>query len=259
MRRSSALILFAVVILSSCLKTKSNSNTNNPASIAIINLAAVATPPPFNFKVTVDDDSVGDQSTFPYAGYQTNADSSLKYLQEYAGIHSIAFTTSGASDSILVSGQTQFTKGFKYSIFLYDTINSYGLNAVQLQDTWDSIPYNQCLFRFLNFSPNAPPLTVLVHYFNDTLVQILQNQAYVGSASYSTASLSQYLTLPPTGYVDSCMVTLSTYKGYGMKPGPALDSFNIALIPNHGYTLFITGLVGDTTGRGYRHGLIRMN
>lgn len=257
MRRTSALILFVVVILSACLKTKSNSNTNNPASIALIDLAPVA--PPFNFKVTVDGDSVGDQSTFPYAGYQSNADSSLKYLQEFAGIHSVAFTTSGASDSILVSGQTQFTKGFKYTIFLYDTINPYGLNAVQLQDTWDSIPYNQCLFRFLNFSPNAPPLTVSVQYVNDTAVQILQNQGYVGSASYSTASLSQYLTLPPTGYVDSCIVTLADYRGYNQKPEPILESFKVALIANHGYTLFITGLVGDSTSRGYRHGMIRMN
>ncbi|HTJ14467.1 MAG TPA: DUF4397 domain-containing protein [Dinghuibacter sp.] len=263
MRRISAFVLTSIILLStSCLKTKSNSNTNNPASIAFVNVAPGAPP----FQVSVDDAKVGTQADFPYGNYPMNADSSIKYLQEFAGIHSVAFIddTTTSSNNILVSGQTQFSKGFKYTIYLYDTVNANGLNAVQLQDTYDSIPYNQCLFRFLNFSPNSPPLSVIAHYPDDTLVTILNNQSYVGSASYSTASLSQYITIPPAGYGGATkpyVITLSQYNGFNTTPGPpVVDSFSMALAPNHAYTLVITGLIGDSTdSKGYQHFLIHMN
>lgn len=240
---AAALALFG---LASCLKTVTNNNSNNPASIAFVNLVPYAP----SFGVHVDGDSVGNNTTFPYAGYDSNSDGSLYYFTYYAGIHSVSFTDS--AEDILVSGQTQFSKNTKYTIYLYDTLTGSGLQAVQLQDSYDSIPYGYCLFRFLNFSPNTPPLNVWLPLLADTNA-ILQNQAYVGSASYSTATLSNYIVLAPNTYT----FTFTPYGSTGTSQ--AIDSVQETLQSGKAYTLFVTGLLDSTGVKAFKKGMIKMN
>ncbi|TDX01150.1 DUF4397 domain-containing protein [Dinghuibacter silviterrae] len=249
MRRLNPTVLLTATLvvlgLASCLKTVTNNNSTNPAGVAFVNLAPYGP----RFGVFLDGDSVGNQSLFPYASYDSagSTDGGMHYESLYAGIHSIAFKDS--ADEILVSGETQFSKNTKYSIFLYDTLTATGLNAVQLQDSYDSIPYGYCLFRFLNFGPNAPSLNVWLPLTVDTNA-ILTNQQYVGSNGASTATLSQYIALSPNNYT----FTFTNYT-----TGTAIDSFNVTLQSGRAYTMFVTGLL-DTSGKGpFKKGLIKMN
>ena len=247
-RKPFVFVLGALVLmgLASCLKTVTNNNTNNPASITFVNLV----PNGPSFGVFLDGDSMWNNHTFPYASYDSNADGSLKYFSTYAGIHSVSFNDS--AEDILVSGQTQFSKNTKYTIYLYDTLTANGLNAVQLQDSYDSIPYGYCLFRFLNFSPNAPIFNIWLPLTVDTL-PILTNQAYVGTNTYSTATLSQYVTLVPGTYT----FTFTTANSSGSQT--AVDTVRETLISGKAYTLFATGLY-DTLGIvPLKKGLIKMN
>jgi hypothetical protein len=245
-----ALAALVLMGLASCLKTVTNNNTSNPSSIAFVNVV----PNGPSFGVFVDGsstaDSVGNNHTFPYASYDSNADGSLKYFQYFAGIHSVSFNDS--AENILVSGETQFSKNTKYTIFLYDTLTAQGLNAVQLQDTWDSIPYGHCLFRFLNFSPNAPIFNVYMPSVNDS-VPILTGQAYVGTNTYSTATLSQYLSLVPGTYTFAFTTTNSS----GAQQ--IVDTVRETLLSGKGYTLIATGLYDSTHVQLLTKALIKMN
>jgi hypothetical protein len=248
-RRSRTIYPIAALILlglASCLKTVTNNNSSNPSSIAFINMAPYAPA----FTVILDGSTVGDSSTFPYAAYKKNdTTGGLYYYPLFAGIHSISFQT--PQDSILVSGLIQFTKNVKYSVYLYDTLNANGLNAVQLQDSYDSIPYGQCLYRFLNFSPTAPPLDVYISTATaiDTL-PIRSSQAYIGTNLSSTATLSQYLVLPP-----------GTYKFQFDTAGTQsmIDTVTVTLSSAKAYTMFVTGMQDSTGVKSFRKGVIQMN
>jgi hypothetical protein len=247
-RLSPAVFLIAALALlglASCLKTVTNNNTNNPAGVSFVNLVPYGP----TFHTELDGDSV-EGFTYPYASYDSNANGGLKYQSLYAGIHSLSFLDS--AEDILVSGETQFSKNTKYTIYLYDTMTTSGLNAVQIQDSWDSIPYGYCLFRFLNFSPNCPALNVWLPLLTDTNA-ILTNQAYVGTNSASTATLSNYLVLVPGTYT----FTLTPYGTTGT--ASAIDSVQFTLQSGKGYTMFVTGLLDSTGSKAFKKGLIQMN
>jgi hypothetical protein len=244
-----ALLTAACILtgLTACLKTVANNNTKNPAGVTYVNMA-IAAP---DFTVSLDNVNIGDTILFPYANYKmkSSTDSSMYYYSTYAGIHSVAFTDS--STNILVSGNTQFSTNTNYSVYLYDTLSSQGLNAVQLQDSFDSVPSNYSLIRFLNFSPNSTQYGYDLVYNEDTAV-LYYAQAFVGNATASTATLSAYLQILPGNYE----FALSEH---GAVPAVYDDSILMRVVAGKAYTLFVTGLVDSTGSKALTLGVIHMN
>lgn len=186
------------VCLASCLKSKSNNNQNSPSAVAFINVS----PSMPSFNVLLDSKVVGSNQTFPYMGYQssdTSSDNALEYTSVYAGIHFISFQDSAVDTSNYASGNIQFANNTKYSVYLFDTLTNYGLNAVQIQDSYDSIPLAvpTSAVRFLNFCGDSLGLDVI---YNDTTLWY-SNFLFIGRGSASAATLSQYTDFPAGRYV----------------------------------------------------------
>ena len=253
MMRTIRLILPLVFLAvgTSCLKTVSSGNTLNPAGLAFVNMA-IAAP---SFSVTVDETTVGTELTFPYASYDSiGPEGALKYTTVFAGIHSGAFLDSTildtAAGNVLVSGQTQFSNNLKYSIYLFDTLTGTGLQAVQILDSYDSIPSSLALMRFLNFCPSINAIDLWVK--SDTgNVLLLSNQPYAGSGNISSSSLSTYsLTVLPTVY---------TFYFLASGTPNVIDSLTINVLPNKAYSMFVTGLIDSTGQKAFTAGYINMN
>lgn len=242
--------LVFLAVGTSCLKTVSSGNENNPTLLAFLNMAPAAPP----FIVQVDGNTVGTELTFPYAGYDSLPIGALKYTSIFAGIHSVSFLDStildSASGNILVSGQTQFSNNLKYSIYLFDTLTGSGLQAVQILDSYDSVPTGQALMRFLNFCPSINSIDLWVK--SDTgNVLLLPNQYYAGSGNISASSMSAYtLTVLP-----------STYTFYFLATGTTnvIDSLTIPVLPNKAYSMFVTGLIDSSGAKAFTPGFIKMN
>ncbi len=237
--------LVGVAILSSCLKTVTNNNKSNPAGLTFFNMVPYG---PY-FKVQVDGVSIGDTTNFPYAfGWDSLPPS---YRSEFAGIHTISFLDDTGA-ALVTGNNVQFAANTKYSIWLFDTLTSFGLNAVQLQDSWDSIPYGYCFLRFLNFSPNFTPVDVW--YRNDTngYTPLYLSQSFMGTTTASAATLSTYQQLVPGQYTFVFHYSPDT-------TNTVVDSVRDTLAPAHGYTLFIGGLWDSTGTKAFTKGLIHMN
>lgn len=238
-----------LAVLSSCLKTVTNNNKTNPAGLTFFNMVPYGP----SFSVQVDGVKVGDSSTYRYA----NAWDSLPptYLSEFAGIHTISFLDDTGAD--LVTGSNiQFAANTNYSVWLFDTLNSFGLNAVQLSDSWDSIPYGYCLVRFLNFSPNFTPVDFgyrnIRDSFDYTYPYNTVSQAYMGNTTLSAATLSSYTQFAPGYY------TFVFHYSYDTT-FTQIDSLSDTLAAAHAYTIFIAGLWDSSGLKAFRKGTIHMN
>ena len=245
--------VLVLMSLASCLKTVTNNNSSNPAALAIINLVPYAPP----FTVILDNQPV--TLTFPYASYDSTPNGALAYDSLYAGIHSVDFQYSGIADSTLAGGLIQFSKNTKYSIYLFDTLSPYGLQAVQLSDNFDSVPLNYAIMRFLHFSPNAPPFDVYFGQYGmvDSL-PVFTGQSYIGTSNPSTGTLSNYTAVLTPGnytvFLDSAGAVNYQYGGSG-----TLDTFHVQVLPNIAYTMFITGLWDSIGVKAFKLGMIKMN
>jgi len=253
MKRNPFFLLgMALVMVSAtaCLKTVTNNSSNSPAFVTVVNVVPAG--PSFN--VLVDNVQVGTQSTFPYMSYDfgTIPGSPIQYLTEYAGVHSVAFTDS--VNQLLVSGTNiQFSANTKYSIWLFDTlIPGVGLNAVQLSDSYDSVPTGQILVRFLNFCPNSAGIEVQYNNVLDSVITPYLNSPYIGSSSApSSATLSQYIPLPVGNYFFKLM-------------NPGTDSVFATVnlnAPTAGkvFTIMASGLLDSTGAKAFTTAFIPMN
>jgi hypothetical protein len=242
------LLLVCAAIWSSCLKTVTNNNKSNPSGVTFFNMVPYA---PY-FKVQVDGVTIGDTTNFPYSNaWSTNPPN---YTSEFAGIHTISFLDDTGA-SLVTGSNVQFAANTKYSIWLFDTLNSFGLNAVQLSDSWDSIPYATCLIRFLNFSPTFTPVDVM--YRNNGIDTggynyLYYSQSFMGTTTASAATLSTYMTFTPGNY------TFVFHYSYD-STFTVVDSVKDTLVSAHGYTLFIGGLWDSTGTKAFTTGLIHMN
>jgi len=244
----------AVVSMTACLKTNTSTNTSSPAYVTFMNVVPAGP----HFHVLLDNSLVGSDSTFPYMGYYagTTASAPVQYFSDYAGIHSVAFVDS--ANQLLVSGNNvQFSANTKYSIWLFDTIvPNVGLNAVQLSDSYDSVPINSILVRFLNFSPNTPSIEVQYKNILDSTITLYSNLAYVGSSSApSSASLSTYAVLPIGNYNFSLLVP-------GPAAGTTISAGTVNLnAPTAGkvFSVAISGLQDSTGAKAFTTGIIPMD
>jgi hypothetical protein len=238
----------SLAVLSSCLKTVTNNNKNNPSGLTFFNMVPYG---PY-FTVQVDGVKVGDTTDYHYANGW--ASTPPNYLSEFAGIHTISFLDDTGAD-LVTGSNVQFAANTKYSIWLFDTLNSFGLNAVQLSDSWDSIPYATCLIRFLNFSPTFTPVDVYYrnnHIDTGSYIPLYVSQAYMGNTTASAATLSTYTNFTPGPY------TFVFHYSYD-STFTVVDSVKDTLVAAYGYTLFIAGLWDSSGTKAFTTGLIHMN
>jgi len=265
-KRAFLAILVMGIGLTSCLKSKSNNNQNNPSAVAFINVS----PSMPTFAVLLDNDSVGSNVSFPYLGYKlalNTTDSALFYTSVYAGIHYIAFNDSTVKDtSTYAAGNIQFANNTKYSVYLFDTVNNYGLNAIQIQDSYDSIPLAvpTSAVRFLNFCGDSVGLDVT---YNDTILWY-SNFLFIGNGSASAATLSQYTDLPAGRYVfnffqygsENFMLNPSGSGLINYPHASPFDSVAIITQPQKAYTILVSGFFDSTSGpKVFRHFIVHMN
>ena len=265
-KRAFLAILVMGMVLASCLKSKSNNNQNNPSAVAFINVS----PSMPSFKVLLDGDTVGTNANFPYMGYKFatgTTDSALFYTPVYAGIHYIAFQDSTVDTIDYAAGNIQFANNTKYSVYLFDTLNNYGLNAIQIQDSYDSIPLAvpTSAVRFLNFCPDSMGLDVT---YNDTILWY-SNFLFIGNGSASAATLSQYTDLPAGRYVFNFFKYgtegfIANSSGSGLINQPTVlpfDSVAIITQPQKAYTIMVSGFFDSTAGnpKAFRHFIVHMN
>jgi hypothetical protein len=253
--------------MTSCLKTVSNNNQNNPSQVAFINVS----PSRPSFNVLLDGANEGSNQVYPYMGYLIDGkDTGLKYTSVFAGIHYISFQDSADVDSIFAGGNIQFAANTKYSVYLFDTLTNFGLQAVQIQDSYDSIPQvtPQSAIRFLNFSQDTTGAGLDVIY-NDTTLWYY-NFLYIGNSNSSAATLSQYTDLPAGRYIfDIYRAGTENYTTSGIAGSTILDkpqsppfaSDTIVTLPNKAYTIVVSGIVSASPSSPYAFRLttVKMN
>ena len=259
--------MLLAVCAASCLKSKSNSNQNNPAQVAFINVS----PSNPTFNVYLDGTIEGSNLTFPYQGYKVVTpvtDSALSYSSTYAGIHFVGFvnTTVTPTDTF-ASGNIQFANNTKYSIYLFDTISNYGLGAIQIQDSWDSIPLAvpTSLIRFLNFSTDSAGIDVI---YNDTTLWYY-NFLFIGNGSASAATLSQYTAFPAGAYLfnfyhNNTEGFIGGYPGSTILDSPTVAPFSSLLYTTKAqkaYTIVASGSADSATSSpsAFKIQVIQMN
>jgi len=150
------------------------------------------------------------------------------YFTVTPGTYTLSFTDSGTTTSLLDQG-VSFMPGVAYSIFAIDSVSH--LQTAIVPDSASLPSTDSVEARFLNFSPNAPALDLVV---NGTTV-LFSGRSYNDIAANPAAARFSYLT-PGTYTVELRVAGTST----------VLYSTSVTFEGGKIYTLYAKGFTGDT-------------
>jgi hypothetical protein len=150
------------------------------------------------------------------------------YFTVAPGTYTLSFADSGTTTSLLDQG-VSFMPGVAYSVFAIDSVSH--LQTAVVVDSAAVPSSDSAEARFLNFSPNAPALDLVV---NGTTV-LFSGRSYNDIAANPAAARFSYLT-PGTYTVELRIAGTST----------VLYSTSVTFEGGKIYTLYAKGFTGDT-------------
>ena len=205
-------IICLVLLLSSCLKD----NTPNYAPPAALVSFFQASPDETALDLYFNNNKVN----FGPISYGTGLD----YFRAYAGLRTVNFYTYGVMNKVF-SDTLTIKPNNVYSLFLTNKPNQPEL--VLLNDTISQPPANMASIRFVDLSPDAPHVDLVLN--NNTEVA---NKAYKGVSSFLpvTGNTTYNIQVKQTG-TSTVLATLNS----------------ITLNTNLVYTIIFSGLVSGTT------------
>jgi hypothetical protein len=208
------LTLFLIGIFASLDSCKKQSNTINQkpvldsshfsitnASPAISNLQFY-----LNSQLFPLPDSPISYGKTVYASYIRNATTYfpdtalLPYINIPSGYQQIAFGSYGSRDLFSIINN-KFEVDNSYSFFITDTIHHGQITTVLLEDHIATTDSNTCQIRFLNLSPDAPPLDVWAYpNAGYDAYKIFSNCAYLPNDYNSFVDAESFSVIPAGPY-----------------------------------------------------------
>jgi hypothetical protein len=249
----SFLVIGFIISLYSCKKDQAAQSQvliSNVSGLSITN-AAIGTST-LNFFVDNQQvqlpDSLGYGSTefFTLQNYIYSDKTPYKNI-EY-GYKQLGFMTPGASN-FLVSFNNYFQSGAKYSIFITDTVSHGQLRYVLLEDKFTPSDSGKAQLRFLNLSPDAPPMDVWVFPNAGTSGYRLFTSRVYPAFDYSSIPEAQaFTTLPAIPYY--IIATLAGTTQILLEGGLIVPSRSVI-------TIYAKGLVSGTGNNQLDVGIIQ--
>ena len=218
--------LLGVVMISgvfaSCLKTGSNTTTNN-TNISFITLMNMA---PYSSSTEVYFNGDKKTPTITPGSYSSS------YGQVTPGSYDIKFQVAG-SDSLLSELPASYydSLGF-YTLILYNPTASSAVSSMKITDDFSTLSQTGANYRFFNLCPDEP---VVDMYVNTTAVQ-------TGRSTGDNAYSSYYNSFVP--------LTAGGYSVQVKKAGT--DSViaslpSVTLQPGNAYTFFLMGSIHNSS------------
>ncbi|RZJ15316.1 MAG: DUF4397 domain-containing protein, partial [Acinetobacter sp.] len=141
-----AIVLFSAISLSSCKK-------ETPVETAFTAISVFNASPTFSTYDVYLNDSKANAAALPFGGR-------LNYAKLTPGTYNIKFTTSGRAESLLTKSITLPQNAY-FSYFLINRPT--GLDGLLLTDDVSATSTTNSFVRFINLSPDAPALDLVIN------------------------------------------------------------------------------------------------
>jgi hypothetical protein len=212
--RSFILTLFLLGIFSYLDSCKKQANSIPPKPVADSSHFSITNASPaisnlqfyLNSKPVALPDSPISYGKTVYASYIRNATTYfpdtalLPYINIPSGYQQIAFGSYG-SRTLFSTINNKFEVGKNYSLFITDTIHHGQITTVLLEDHIAKTDSNSCQIRFLNLSPDAPPLDVWAYpNAGYDAYKIFSNCAYIPNDYNSFINAESFSVIPAGPY-----------------------------------------------------------
>lgn len=169
---TSLIFLFCAIIFSSC-KKGTTAETNTTSALAVFN----ASPSLATYDAYLNDSKV-NSAALPFGG-------GINYTKITPGTYNIKFTTSGRTESLLTKSITLIPNG----IFTYFLINrSTGLDGLLLTDDLSATSATNAFVRFINLSPDAPALDLVIN----NGATITTNKLFKEASTYTSVTAGTF-------------------------------------------------------------------
>jgi Domain of unknown function (DUF4397) len=206
-----AVLICGIVILISCKKEVNNiyqTPLGDSSSISITNASPAVSNLQFylnNQPVSLPNAPLSFGQTV-YALYVNSAnpyhpDTTLSpYIKISSGYQQIGFGSYGSND-IFSNYENQFEPGNSYSVFITDTLHHGQITTVFLHDFVGKSDSTKAQIRFLNLSPDAPPLDLWA-YLNAGAngFKLSSNCAYIPNNFNSLINAQTFSQIEPGPY-----------------------------------------------------------
>ncbi len=168
---SGGLILFGYLILITACKKEEKITTQNPVADSSYISITNASPTLTNLALRINNQRISLPDSPLYYGkttYTTYFDSynslipipkKVPYMNIPSGYQQLDFSAV-AADISFARVSDYFVRGARYSVFITDTLNHGQLQCVVLADKIGRTDTTKSQIRFLNLSPDAPPLDI---------------------------------------------------------------------------------------------------
>ncbi|TCC93900.1 DUF4397 domain-containing protein [Pedobacter frigiditerrae] len=141
-----AIVLFSAISFSSCKK-------DTPVETAFTAVSVFNASPTFSTYDVYLNDSKANAAALPFGG-------GLNYAKVSPGTYNIKFTTSGRPESLLTKSITLLQNTY-FSYFLINRPT--GLDGLLLTDDLSATSSTNAFVRFINLSPDAPALDLVIN------------------------------------------------------------------------------------------------
>lgn len=206
-----ALLTVCTLLLHSC--SKKDTPVQEVSFLNIINTS----PTPATFNIYLDQNSgrLNQSGAISFGG-------ATGYFQTAPGAHTIKFTTASSTESIITK-TISLDASTASSLFLID--KGVNMDFLKIKDELGSVTSDKAFVRFINLSPDATALNLVVKDATDVLIQ---DKAYKASSAFIEVEPKSYIF-----YIKD--------KATGTLPNKELTS--IELKAGKSYTVMATGIV----------------
>jgi hypothetical protein len=205
--------LFTAAVLSSCVKTQNNSQTNQASCVmAVIDLSPDA--PALDF---YQNSTVLNTNAINYG-------SGLTYFNSFAGSVAVSFNANGTS-TVLASTNLNLLQNHYYTLILANSIAK--ADFLLLPDTLSVPASSQASIRFVNASATAPAVDVIVK----------KGSVLMGNIAYK--GVTTFVATPAVTNDTLQVVKAGTSTVLATLPG-------VNFAANGAYTVWLYGVVGAT-------------
>lgn len=161
-----SLLTIGTVLFSACSKNTATPEDPNIANVTVINTS----PTLATFNVYMDGNRI-NPAALPFGG-------AMPYFQLVGGDHSFKFTTASSTESIITKKFT-FAQQKIYSLIVVDKADK--LDLLLLEDAIVTPATDKARIRFINLSPDAPALDLVV---KDATTVLIGDKAYKAASAF---------------------------------------------------------------------------
>lgn len=171
MLAKSALLVFAVIAISSCKKQETDTNTY--AVISFFNAS-----PSFSTYDIYVNDTQANGTAIPFGG-------AISYAQRVSGTYTVKYTISGRAESVLTKS-ISLSPNTYYTYFLINKTSE--LDALLVTDDLSATSTTNAFVRFINLSPDSPAQDLAINGG----ATITTNKAYKATSAFAPLAAGKY-------------------------------------------------------------------